>query len=180
MFADRCRRGPEEIVDFENGYNVVVDFQQKTQAMALTRQITLIRFHVTYRQSVLQSNGNMSGNRTHELDISRAEFKHFLSDENQSAKLCPRSGDRKDVGGFRMIKAGSEFRIDRDLVLQVGNEYGDLLFKGASQACAGVSDFSADLDCKMIVTALEGAQNQVLARRIEREQCHVIECHHAR
>jgi len=130
--------------DIENCDYVVIDFQQKAEALALACQIPLIRFDGTYRQSVLQCDGNVSGDRTHEFDVSRAEFKRLSPDENQSAKSCPRSGDRENVRGVRLIKARSEFRIDCELLLHVGNEYGDLLFKGASQACAGVSDFRAD------------------------------------
>jgi hypothetical protein len=74
-----------------------------------------------------------------------------------------------------VIHSGSKFGIDRELLLYVGNEDRDLLFKRASQGCAGVSDFCAEFDRRMIATALQGTQHQVLARAIEQEQRHVVE-----
>ena len=74
-----------------------------------------------------------------------------------------------------MLHSGSKFGIDRELLLYVGNEDRDLLFKRASEPRTCVHDFCADLDRRIVVTALEGTQYQALSGRIKQEQRNILE-----
>jgi len=80
---------------------MVVDLQQKPEAIALVRQITLIGFRRTDGKRVFQGNSHMSGDGAHEFDIRGTEFKSLFPGENQSPEFC----SRVEIGNMYALSA---------------------------------------------------------------------------
>jgi len=107
----------KESVGVARGDEEIIDLEENLQTVAFTSELLLIGFGGLEVEGIVDSDGDMSGDALHEVDLRLSDSLGNIAAKAESAEAMLRSGEREDRHGVNagILKALHEFGITRVL-----------------------------------------------------------------
>jgi hypothetical protein len=107
----------KESVGVARGDEEIIDLEENLQAVALTSELLLICFGGLEVEGIVDSDGDLSGDALHELDLRLGDSLRYVAAKAESAEAMLRSGEGKNRHGVNagILKALHEVGITRVL-----------------------------------------------------------------
>lgn len=114
---ERRDDAPEESVGVARGDEQIVDLQENLQAVAFVGELLLRGFGGLEVKGIVDSDGDLSGDALHEVDLGRSDSLRNVAAETESAESMLRGGERKNCHGVNtgVLQALHEIGIARVL-----------------------------------------------------------------